>query len=231
MRNVNRVVAPQSFRNEATKWAQKLRSKLKTGKATDHYFGQYNQTSKKHVRSDMEDSLLAMYTNMCCYCEARTEKKQGEIEHLRPKKRYPEKTYDWGNLHWACADCNGIKLEKFDDINPILDPSEPEPITQHIETQIDEDNLWIWLFEINSSSRGNTTIEHADLNRELLKRARMKIYLKTLKLIDAIKKNNTGAQKLKMNKISLKNLYNGEFGFATTVKAAFSNAGFTYNEI
>lgn len=231
MRNVTRVESPQSFRNEATAWARTLRKKRSEGKATEHYYNLYNQSGKRDVRSDMEDCLLLMYSKMCCYCEASTDKKQGEIEHLRPKKKFPDKTYDWNNLHWVCGECNGMKLEKYDDIYPILDPSDPEPIEQHIEPRIDADTLWLWLLNKNDSRRGNTTIEHAGLNRDGLRTARMKTYLKTLELITAIRNNTAGTQESKINKNTLKNLYKWEFGFVTSVKAAFAITGMNYDDL
>lgn len=231
MRNVTRIEAPQSFLNEAKAWTSELRRKRKEGKDKYYYYNRYNQPNKRNVRSDMEDSLLIMYSKMCCYCEDSTQKKQGEIEHLRPKKKFWNKTYDWTNLHWVCHDCNGIKREKYDDANPILDPSEPEPIDYHIELRIDSDMLWLWLLNKNNSPRGYTTIEHAGLNREILKTARMKIYLKTQELIKAIQNNTTETQESKMNKNTLKNLYNGKFGFVTSVREAFAITRMNYNEI
>ncbi len=231
MKNVTRIEAPRSFRDRATEWTLKLHRKLKEGKASDYYYDLYNQKHTRAIRSDMEDSLLTMYSMMCCYCEASTQKKQGEIEHLRPKKKFPLRTYDWTNLHWVCGECNGSKLEKYDDVNPILDPSELELIDHHIELRIDADMLWLWLLNKNDSPRGYTTIEHAGLNREILKTARMKIYLKTQELIKAIRNNTTETQESKMNKNTLKNLYNGKFGFVTSVKEAFAITGMNYDEI
>ncbi len=231
MQNVTRVEAPQSFVNEATAWTQELSEKREEDKDSDHYYDRYNHQTKRNVRSDMEDSLLTMYSEMCCYCETQTSKERGQIEHLRPKKKFPDRTYDWNNLHWVCSVCNGSKHQKYDCENPILDPSEPEPINHHIELQIDDGLPWVWLFNKNNSPRGNTTIEHADLNRDDLKAARMGTYLRTLRLISAIRKSNTGTQESKVNKNMLKRLYEGERGYVTSVKEAFEITGMTFDEL
>lgn len=232
MRNVTRIQEPPSFRGKARKWTRELLYEIRTkGKASNYYFNRYNQKSMSTIRRNLEDRLLEMYSKMCCYCEASTQIKQGEIEHLRPKKRFPSKTYDWTNLHWVCSECNGNKLQKYDDVNPILDPSEPEPIDHHIELHIDYDTSWLWLWNINNSLRGDTTIRHPDLNRESLKTARIKTFLRTLQLIKTIRNMTTGTQESMMRKNTLKRLYNGEFGLVTSVREAFAMTQMNYDEI
>lgn len=46
----------------------------------------------------------------CCYCE---DSYADEVEHIRPKDLYPEQTYVWSNLLYACGPCNGPKNNKF----------------------------------------------------------------------------------------------------------------------
>jgi hypothetical protein len=161
---------------------------------------------------------------MCCYCEEKTSRERGEVEHLRPKKRFPALAYDWGNLHWACPDCNGAKLEKYDEANPILDPAAAEPVVDHIEAHINHETMRLWLLERGGSLRGRTTISHAALNREELLLARMKIYLWTVMLIEAFRREAPGSARSEMTRSLLRKLHGGEFGFVTTVQDAFAMA-------
>jgi uncharacterized protein (TIGR02646 family) len=232
MRNVSRVDAPNSFKLHAVKWRRQLADRMrKHGRATDYFYDLYNTRGATAVREDMKLSLIQMYNAMCCYCEGGSSKTNGEIEHLRPKKRFPDLAYDWNNLHWSCGACNHAKGELYDDENPILDPTDGEAIDRHISFLMDEETISIWLIDRDRSKRGHTTIEHADLNREDLRRARTRIYWKTLALIQRVRGGGLEAQRLRMIQESLKRMHHGDFGFATTVKSAFDVAHFRYEDL
>lgn len=166
MRNVVRGQEPKLFRSKADGWRKALLGRVATGeKVSSYYYDRYNQPNTKTIRKELENNLLKMYEGMCCYCEEATPRMQGEIEHLKPKKRFPINAYEWKNLHWVCRVCNRRKLEKYDEAKPILDPSDAESISNHIELEIEEDIGWVWLINKDNSARGDTTINHADLNR------------------------------------------------------------------
>jgi uncharacterized protein (TIGR02646 family) len=38
---------------------------------------------------------------------------KGEVDHFRPKSRFPKRVYEWSNWVFACHDCNLSKLEKW----------------------------------------------------------------------------------------------------------------------
>jgi hypothetical protein len=46
----------------------------------------------------------------CCWC---LDSQAVDIEHYRPKLRYPGHAFRWENLLAACAPCNRAKLERF----------------------------------------------------------------------------------------------------------------------
>lgn len=46
----------------------------------------------------------------CCYCE---DSLAHQIEHVRPKSHYPDYTFVWDNMLWACGYCNNRKLDHF----------------------------------------------------------------------------------------------------------------------
>ena len=73
---------------------------------------------KKGVGSRPTDSrwiefrpdLMRIFSNLCAYCEADC---KGEVDHFRPKSRFPELVYEWSNWLFACHDCNHAKLFKW----------------------------------------------------------------------------------------------------------------------
>ena len=54
-------------------------------------------------------SLLKRIGQYCSYCERPTDV---NIEHVKPKSRYPELECDWENLLLACTNCNSTKGKK-----------------------------------------------------------------------------------------------------------------------
>ena len=54
---------------------------------------------------------------ICVYCE---QNEATDIEHIYPKKLYPEKTFAWDNYVLACTKCNrDYKKDNFSIFNPI----------------------------------------------------------------------------------------------------------------
>lgn len=64
---------------------------------------------------DVQKTLYADQDGKCYLCESCTGKNY-QIDHLRSRKNYPEKAYDWANLFLCCGYCNGRKSDQFDDI-------------------------------------------------------------------------------------------------------------------
>lgn len=60
-------------------------------------------------------TLWEMQHQKCCYCERLLPLKgRGkEVEHFRPKSRYPELRNTWENLLLACPICNDKKADHF----------------------------------------------------------------------------------------------------------------------
>ena len=59
---------------------------------------------------DFHDDLERVFYGLCAYCE---EICKGEVDHFRPKSRFPELVYDWSNWLFACHDCNQAKGGKW----------------------------------------------------------------------------------------------------------------------
>ena len=72
----------------------------------------------KEAFKDIKDTLLGMCVGVeiCVYCE---QNEATDIEHIFPKKLYPEKAFFWSNYVLACAKCNTHhKSDKFKIFNP-----------------------------------------------------------------------------------------------------------------
>lgn len=51
-----------------------------------------------------------VFFSLCAYCE---ELCRGEVEHFRPKSRFPQLVYEWSNWVFACHDCNHLKSDNW----------------------------------------------------------------------------------------------------------------------
>ena len=57
-------------------------------------------------RSHLERVFLCL----CAYCEETT---KGEVDHFRPKSKFPALVYCWANWLLACHECNHAKLDTW----------------------------------------------------------------------------------------------------------------------
>ena len=56
------------------------------------------------------DHLSCAFRGLCAYCEETT---KGEVEHFRPKSKFPALVYSWSNWLLACHECNHVKLSNW----------------------------------------------------------------------------------------------------------------------
>jgi hypothetical protein len=104
----------------------------------------------------IRDALQAETFGRCAYCEGDILAVSfGDIEHHRPRVRYPALVVEWSNLTLACSRCNNSKSSKWDDALPYVNPYEDE-IEQHI--------VFIGPFARGVSARGIKTIKDIGLN-------------------------------------------------------------------
>ncbi len=72
----------------------------------------------KKIFAEIKQELSAMCpgVRLCAYCE---QNEASDIEHVFPKKHYPEKTFDWENYLLACRHCNtDYKADRSKVFNP-----------------------------------------------------------------------------------------------------------------
>jgi uncharacterized protein (TIGR02646 family) len=208
MRRVSRPDIPESLKKRSVKWTNMLLDEI-------NKTGNYNKVEKrfknKYKQKDITESLKKMYKNYCCYCEGFIDPAitYGRIEHLKPKSLFHNLHFSWENLHLCCEVCNRIKADKWDNQNPIIDPS------------FDDPDLHLYYSSnivVNITSRGDITINHIELNRKELKDARGRIFSKIFDLIQQYRATNNSFIRQFIIK-ELNDLINEETAYYSTAKS------------
>lgn len=178
MKNVRRENKPTILRDKGEIWTKELLEMIKKCRPSGRKVPARLQNRYKN--HEIMDVLRRMYIDpdgicLCCYCESEIDDVgYPNIEHRYPKDpdKYPEKTFEWDNLHLACTKCNCAKGNKWDNVNPILDAVIDNPIGYHLEYYDHGDGV----YRDPRTERGKTTVLHADLNRPPLLTSRRRIY-------------------------------------------------------
>lgn len=108
MRILKKGTAPSILIEKAAAWKDELVATLARGEKP-------SETIKQRYRhKDIKNALLAETAGKCAYCESKIRHiAHGDIEHIIPKSKVPEKAYDWDNLTIACDMCNENKGDYF----------------------------------------------------------------------------------------------------------------------
>ncbi len=127
-----------------------------------------------------KQALIAASHGKCMYCESRViDVYFGDVEHIRPKDRFPELEYEWNNLGFVCAKCNNSKSNKWFDETPFIDPYSEEP-NEAIAA------VGQWLFPRPGSDRGRVTLHEIELNRPDLLQNRLEKLNRIQDVLDLI---------------------------------------------
>lgn len=106
----------------------------------------------------IRDALKRECASRCAYCDASISHVTfGDVEHYRPKSRYPHLVVDWDNLALACDRCNQYKADAFDEELRILWPYEDD-----IDAHLIFVGPFVW--GQPNSSRGRHTESQLRLN-------------------------------------------------------------------
>ncbi|HAT1956920.1 TPA: HNH endonuclease [Legionella pneumophila] len=115
----------------------------------------------------------------CMYCESKiTQTYYGDIEHIKPKSKFSELEFEWDNLGFICARCNGLKQDKFHQDTPFIDPYKENP-EDHVIA------IGAFIHHKHGSERGEITISEIALNRDNLIERRQERIDAINKAIDA----------------------------------------------
>jgi len=101
MHYVDRVPEPRALRDYRDRY---------TGRWVEYYQrGRGAKPSDSHWRQ-FQGKLEKAFFGLCAYCESSC---RGEVDHFRPKSRFPQYVYGWSNWMFSCHDCNNSKGEKW----------------------------------------------------------------------------------------------------------------------
>jgi uncharacterized protein (TIGR02646 family) len=118
---------------------------------------------KEHLRRD--------FLRRCAYCE-RTEPHMGgeeafEVEHLRPRSKFPDLVCTYSNLYYACRGCNGHKSETWPSEKQatkglrFADPCVEDPYVHHLRER--EDGALEALTACGAYSNGHLRLDRKDV--------------------------------------------------------------------
>jgi hypothetical protein len=92
-------------------------------KASSNWKSKTSSNDGKAAFKDIKEALIDMCAGIeiCVYCE---QNEASDIEHIFPKKLYPEKAFIWDNYVLACSKCNTHhKSDKFSIFSPAGSPN------------------------------------------------------------------------------------------------------------
>jgi len=174
-------------------------------------------TRGDYKHPDNKTALKASTSDKCMYCESKvTHIDYGDVEHIKPKSKYPNLEFEWSNHGFSCSICNRTyKKDKYDEATPLINPYDDEP-SEHIIFN------GAIVFAKQGSERGELSIIDLGLNRaELIEKRQEKI-----DEIDKVIKVcfRTTNETLRNNALDeLKNEANNDKEYSMVVKALFSN--------
>lgn len=81
-----------------------------TGGWVNHYRHGAGKLPTDRYWRNFIDTLRERSFGLCAYCEGIA---RGEVDHFRPKSKFPELVYSWSNWLFACHDCNHSKSNRW----------------------------------------------------------------------------------------------------------------------
>ncbi len=163
MIKINKSPCPEILQENSEVWTKELLKKKENGEGV-------NTIQNRYKHEDIKNTLKKECFNKCIYCESKINHDQfGDIEHILPKSRFPELTFDWENLGFVCIKCNNAKRDYYDEELKIVNPYIEDPkdffmaMGQRIENVLGND-------------RGFVSLEKLRLNRpELEEKRKLKL--------------------------------------------------------
>lgn len=172
---VAEMEAKDDLSNDDKLLLKQLKSKLKSKTS------RYNHTEIKAV-------VKLETLGKCAYCESDVKAvSHGDIEHVFPKSLDYSRTFEWGNLTFACQLCNQEKSNKDPNHTGIIDPYECDP-KDYIQ-------FFASFARAPGPSEGLSSIVNLGLNRDGLIESRNEVIGSLSKEITAIMNARSPAEK------------------------------------
>ncbi|WP_437924525.1 HNH endonuclease [Sorangium sp. So ce291] len=115
--------------------------------------------------------IAGMSHGFCAYCQSPVssnhpgangeERPPGQVEHFRPKARFPAQAYAWDNYFLACMGCNGAKHDKWP-AGGYVRPDEGDPGSRFVFAENGE------ITASDGDEQARSTVEDFDLTRHWL---------------------------------------------------------------
>lgn len=148
---------------------------------------------KRYNHNEVKTSLKKMFKKKCAFCESRiTHVDYGQIEHFKPKSKYPDLCFEWTNFLLSCSICNGKsnKGDKFpleNENGPFINPVDENPV-DFFKFEYDAITKSFLIFPKND--RAKTTIKELGLNRDDLVENRTLELSKIINMLDLVLDKN-----------------------------------------
>jgi uncharacterized protein (TIGR02646 family) len=109
----------------AITWLANRNATYLTDLAADKDLGRFEDDYRN---AGVKAAILAETAEKCAYCESKYRSTQfGDVEHIAPKSKFPQRRLDYANLTLACRWCNGAKGDYYDSFSTLLDPYQDTP--------------------------------------------------------------------------------------------------------
>ncbi len=145
---VERIRIPRVLIRNGSKWKEEILS------AKSKFNSSNNKTDRaildkalsKYHHDEIKKSLELMFYGKCAFCESYIQNVDfGDIEHFKPKSKFPELAVEWNNLLLACKKCNGAdqkgdKWPTVEEGGPLINPCDENP-EDFFEFEFDEETL------------------------------------------------------------------------------------------
>lgn len=195
MKKLNKLPPPSSIISNGATWTERYANE------------EPRKRSKPWLRPEIKEILLEETEGKCAYCQAEfINVSFGEIEHIKPKSKFPELVVDWPNLTVCCSRCNNKKGSKYFDDVPFLNPFIDE-IGEHL--------LFLGAFIQSTTHRGDLTVKEIELNGAERIEARFKHINNLENLIRNYEREEPGTIKQLNRQLIIKILHSGEFSAFT----------------
>lgn len=112
-----------------------------------------------YKHKDIKEAIKQDSFEKCIYCESKISHVYfGDIEHMKPKSKFPELKFNWDNLAYVCAKCNNAKSDKWDENFPFINPYIEDPSSFLVAAGS-------FIYHFSGNKRGELTEKEIKLNR------------------------------------------------------------------
>ena len=164
MIKLTKLECPDTLSQNKEKWTKEYMSYIEKGQPPPE------SVATRYNHSDIKSTVKKETYGKCAYCESYVQHVYpGDIEHIKPKSKYPKLIFEWENLTYVCWQCNHSKLDQYDEDCPPINPYIEDPGDFLIAVRA-------YIHHRRGNERGRYTKELLKLNRPpLLEDRRRKI--------------------------------------------------------